>query len=168
MLQKTLTIIALAAFAFLFGEDPLRRSFDSETLPDPTASREGPRLSSTGLAHLQALLAAPGNAEAQKLYAALDGCLAWFGETIPTAQARQIIESLKHADQMGLRPGDYDGPLWDARLQAFSGSLSVSEVFKIEFDVALTAATLRFLSDLHIGRVNPQSLHFEFATGGKC
>jgi hypothetical protein len=64
---------------------------------------------------------------------------------------------LKHADEKGLRVEDYDGPLWDTRLDEFTGSKSSSETDEIGFDVALTVSTMRFLSDLHLGRVNPRA-----------
>jgi L,D-transpeptidase YcbB len=93
--------------------------------------------------------------------------LVWFGDTQPTAEALAIIEELKHADEKGLRVENYDGPLWDARLAAFTRSESPSETDAIDFDAALTISTMRFLSDLHLGRVNPRALHFQIATGDK-
>ena len=98
--------------------------------------------------------------DAHALYSALGYSLAWFAGNQPTSQARQMIEELKHADEKGLPPEDYDGPSWDARIAAFTPAKRSSDSEKIAFDVALTFSTMRFLAHLHHGRVNPESLHF--------
>jgi murein L,D-transpeptidase YcbB/YkuD len=181
MSAKLLSIATLSAFLLLLTNSASRFSL-APGLSSPSHSQNTElrrHLTPQGLAHLRSALDVLENTEAQKnsgtmhareaqeLYAALDDSLVWFEDTRPTAEGRQIIEELKHADEKGLRVEDYDGPLWDTRLAAFTRSESPSETDAIDFDVALTVSTMRFLSDLHLGRVNPRVLHFQIATGDK-
>ncbi len=58
---------------------------------------------------------------------------------------------------------DYDSPLWNdrlARLELSSGSVSESQLLR--FDLALTICTMRYILDLHLGRINPQPFHAAF------
>jgi len=49
--------------------------------------------------------------------------LAWINEAgRPTEQALALIAALETADQQGLRPEDYDGPLWEARVAHLESS----------------------------------------------
>jgi len=98
--------------------------------------------------------------EVTEFYDAFNGTLPWIDQGKPTAQARAIIQSLKNAADKGLRPEDYDGPQWDERLARFEQSTAVSESDLVSFDLALTVSTMRYVSDLHIGRVNPRLFHF--------
>ena len=79
----------------------------------------------------------------------------------PTPQARQVIAILLQADQKGLSADDYDGPRWNARLAKLKPTASqTSEADAVQFDAALTVCVMRYISDLHIGKVNPK--HFDF------
>jgi len=81
--------------------------------------------------------------------------LAWIRASQATPQAQAVIEVLRQADSKGLRSEDYDADQWDARLQHLDQPASAAR-----FDVALTICTMRYISDLRIGRVNPR--HFKF------
>ncbi|HVN17847.1 MAG TPA: L,D-transpeptidase family protein [Dongiaceae bacterium] len=81
---------------------------------------------------------------------------AWLQGTEPSPQALALIEVFKSAWKRGLQPEDYDASRWDARL----GQLQTSNGDSAPFDVAITVCTMRFVSDLHIGRINPK--HFRF------
>src|SRR5271165_6715431 len=98
--------------------------------------------------------------EAVRFYDASSGTLPWIQNGKPTNQARAIVQSLKIADERGLRPEDYDGPQWDARLSKFDAQASMQEPELVKFDLALTVSTMRYISDLHLGRVNPRLFHF--------
>ncbi|WP_236657359.1 L,D-transpeptidase family protein [Acidisarcina polymorpha] len=63
------------------------------------------------------------------------------------------------AGRKGLNPDDYDASLWPQRLEALKTS-SGDPGALAEFDVALTVGAMRYISDLHIGRINPK--HFKF------
>lgn len=81
---------------------------------------------------------------------------AWLHGTQPSSQALALIELFKSAWKKGLEPEDYDASRWGNRLT----SLKNSDADLANFDVALTVCTMRLISDLRIGRINPQ--HFKF------
>ncbi len=83
---------------------------------------------------------------------------AWVEGSQPLPQALSLIEILKQAGKKGLDPEDYDASRWDERIRTLRGSANGLAVAR--FDLALTVCTMRYVSDLHIGRINPQ--HFKF------
>jgi murein L,D-transpeptidase YcbB/YkuD len=98
--------------------------------------------------------------EAKELYDAASGTLPWIDQGKPTAQASAIIRLFRDAADKGLRPEDYDGPQWDERLAKFDRSAAVPESDLVKFDLALTVSTMRYVSDLNFGRINPRVFHF--------
>jgi murein L,D-transpeptidase YcbB/YkuD len=92
-----------------------------------------------------------------------DGYALWWVKGMePTPQARQAIALLLDADRKGLSADDYDGPRWSdrlARLKPATGQPAEQDAAK--FDLALTVCVMRYISDLHIGKVNPKRLAFE-------
>jgi murein L,D-transpeptidase YcbB/YkuD len=95
----------------------------------------------------------------QKFYQPAGYAPAWVQGTQPVPQAASMIQLFKDAGKKGLDPEDYDASRWEQRTRALQGSASGSEVAR--FDVALTVCTMRYVSDLRIGRINPT--HFRFA-----
>jgi murein L,D-transpeptidase YcbB/YkuD len=67
---------------------------------------------------------------------------------------------LENAETKGLRPEDYDDPRWKERLTRLEQSTPALEPDLIRFDFDLTVSTMRYISDLHIGRINPRQYHF--------
>lgn len=97
----------------------------------------------------------------QKFYESYGYSLPWVKGMEPTAQAQQAIALLLKADQEGLSPEDYDGPRWSDRLAKLKPTATQSsETDAVQFDAALTVCVMRYISDLHIGKVNPK--HFDF------
>jgi murein L,D-transpeptidase YcbB/YkuD len=94
----------------------------------------------------------------QKFYEPAAYAPAWVQSSQPTPQALALIEVFKDAWKKGLDPEAYDAPRWQERIQALKSSSKTRTVAR--FDVALTVSTMRYVSDLHIGRINPQ--HFKF------
>lgn len=94
----------------------------------------------------------------RKFYDAGGYSLAWIQAGRPTPQALAMIGQFKQARFKGLDPQDYDAANWDGRLQQLRASASVSDF--ANFDLVLTFCAMRYISHLHIGRVNPQ--HFKF------
>jgi L,D-transpeptidase YcbB len=97
--------------------------------------------------------------DVRDFYLPVDYALGWTKDGQPTSQARSLIRLLENADKKGLRPEDYDGPLWDiriARLVPSAPRASPSELAR--FDLALTVSVMRYISALHNGRVNPHRL----------
>ena len=90
--------------------------------------------------------------------------LAWSRDGKPTAQATAMMEAFTEADKDGLNAEDYDSSRWPGRIHALA---SEDHTAVAQFDVALTLATMRFLSDLHMGRVAPQHFNFEIDSQSK-
>ena len=98
----------------------------------------------------------------KKFYELNGHSLVWVKGMEPTPQARQLVELLIQADHKGLSADDYDGPRWNDRLAKLKpAARQPSHADALRFDLALTVCAMRYISDLHIGRVNPQ--HFAFA-----
>src|SRR6202046_4722772 len=99
----------------------------------------------------------------RKFYESYGYSLPWLRGTEPTAQAQQAIALLLNADQRGLSAEDYDGPRWSERLAKLKPAASnPSEADAVRFDAALTVCVMRYVSDLHIGKVNPKHFGFGF------
>ena len=97
----------------------------------------------------------------QKFYDSYGYSLPWIKDMQPTPQAQQVIAVLLQVDQKGLSAEDYDGPRWNDRLAKLKpAARQPSEADAVRFDAALTVCVMRYISDLHIGKVNPR--HFEF------
>jgi murein L,D-transpeptidase YcbB/YkuD len=83
---------------------------------------------------------------------------AWSRDSKPTPQALAIIDVLQQAQEKGLNPEDYDASRWAARLQQLTQPGATAR-----FDLALTVCLMRYVSDLHLGRVNPAQVKFAIA-----
>lgn len=92
----------------------------------------------------------------QSFYQQRDYAPVWIESGRPTQQAEVMIGAFKNSDQQGLDPDEYDSSLWPERIRKLGGSAK----FDAQFDLALTVSAMRYISDLHIGRVNPR--HFNF------
>lgn len=93
---------------------------------------------------------------------------AWTREGEPTSQARAVIRVLQSARAKGLDPEDYDGSRWAtrlARLRPTNGKPSEGDIAR--FDLALTVSLMRYISDTHIGKVNPQLVCFAYNVESK-
>ena len=88
--------------------------------------------------------------------------LGWSKGGKPTTQALELIGVLQEADKKGLDSRDYDGARWPERLKALESVAGGSESGRVKFDVALTVSATRYLSDLHLGKVDPEVLHKDF------
>ncbi len=92
------------------------------------------------------------------VYEASNFAPVWLSNGRPTPQALGIVQALQASQQKGLNPDDYDASRWTDRLHALDGSPTPDTL--AHFDAALTVGVMRYISDLHIGRVNPK--HFNF------
>ena len=81
----------------------------------------------------------------------------WLTGRQPTPQATAIIGLLQNSLHKGLNPDDYDASRWQARI---AGLNTAGDRTLAEFDAALTIGLMRYISDLHIGRVNPTRFNF--------
>jgi L,D-transpeptidase YcbB len=90
---------------------------------------------------------------------------AWIRDGKPTTQAVELIQILQDADREGLLAEDYDASRWADRLTLLKGPHQGDD--EAPFDAALTVCIMRYVSDLHIGRINPQHVGFEFDVSHK-
>jgi L,D-transpeptidase YcbB len=96
-----------------------------------------------------------------KFYAAGGNSLAWIQNGKASPQAVSMMLLFQQAASKGLNPEDYDASRWDARLARLQPTApKPSDTDLAHIDLALTVSAMRYISDLHIGRVNPQ--HFKF------
>jgi L,D-transpeptidase YcbB len=176
-----LLVLPLLALALLAGHSAgwaRRARAHSESRAQSDASPQ--QLSPDGQASLRAIIQA-GNIpdlrwpdfsdyekHLQKFYDSYGYSLVWVRGMEPTAQARQVIAVLQDADQKGLSAEDYDGSRWGERLAKLKPAASQrSETDALRFDAALTVCVMRYISDLHIGKVNPKRFDFGFDVESK-
>lgn len=138
------------------------------------ASFPADSLSSSGQAQLRALLDkgrleelqwpnfSDYSAQIKEFYEKAGYTLEWSRGGKPTQQALELIAILQQAGNKGLDGKDYDGERWPARVQALSATSSNDETALVNFDVEMTVSGMRYSSDLHLGKVDPRTLHTDF------
>jgi len=164
----------LVLMALLCGTFHLASSAQTQLATSGIASTSTEELSSQSQVWLQAAINAGSlpdlrwpdfsdySKHVEKFYEFNRNSLLWVSGMEPTTQARQVIALMLQADQKGLSADDYDGPRWNDRLAKLKpASPQPSEADAVKFDLALTVCAMRYVSDLHVGRVNPK--HFAFA-----
>lgn len=104
----------------------------------------------------------------EKFYETNGYTLAWSKDGQPTPQAQQVIAVLSQAEQKGLSSEDYDGLRWNDRLAKLKpATRKPAEVDAVRFDAELTICLMRYISDLHIGKVNPKHFAIGFDVEAK-
>ena len=90
------------------------------------------------------------------LYESRQHTLAWTHEHEPTSQAEAIIRILESAVTKVLHPTHYDRGLWSGRIAALHENQHqcIGDDSEL-FDLALTISITRYVSDLHMAKVNP-------------
>jgi len=88
--------------------------------------------------------------------------LLWLKNGAPSSQAREAGEALLAADTHGLDPADYDAGRLDELMVSIGREPDRDGSELALVDAALSVGFLRYLADLHIGRVNPENLSFGF------
>jgi murein L,D-transpeptidase YcbB/YkuD len=172
--KGSLTALPLLFIAFVWGHgvgSPRQAHAQTEVRENPVAPLQ--ELSSEGQSALRSIIQSGSLSDlrwpdftdyekhVQKFYESYGYSLPWVSELQPTPQAQQAIAVLLQADQKGLSAEDYDGPRWKERLARLKpAARQPSEADAVRFDSALTVCVMRYISDLHIGKVNPR--HFEF------
>jgi murein L,D-transpeptidase YcbB/YkuD len=116
---------------------------------------------------------ADDQATAQKFYDDRDDELAWTRKGKPTPAALALIQLFGDAAKKGLEPKDYDASRWAGRVQKLDtiakkkDDSDAAQDAVAQFDVAMTISAMRYLEDLHVGRVNPQTLNFDIDAPAK-
>ena len=99
--------------------------------------------------------------------------IAWLRDLKPTVQATAFIRAFQDAGAKGLNPDDYDAWLWPARMQQIEKSAAARDTSDAtqdavaQFDAAMTVCVMRYISDLRMGRVNPQHFNFDINVSDK-
>ena len=119
-------------------------------------------LQSAKLTNLQWPNFADHVASVKEFYTETGYKLAWTHGGKPTDQALELISILEQAEKKGLNSKDYDGERWPDRVRALQSTTGNNESERVRFDAALTVAGIRYVSDLHLGRVHPEQLHKDF------
>lgn len=172
-------VVCLALSASLWGSYNYNGALGSRLNSTLRPSRRGSQpvqqsLSSAGEGLLRTLVQAGQLSELRwpdfgdyrahvaKSYEANGYALLWVRGMQATRQAQDVIALFRQAEQRGLSAEDYDGPRWEARLAKLKpATLQPDEQDAVRFDVAVTVSLMRYISDLHIGKVNPQRFHFQ-------
>lgn len=94
----------------------------------------------------------------RNLYAPIGYTMLWTTNGQPKAQARTVIALFETADVKGINSVDYDGSRWQQRLASLP---TKDETALARFDVAVSITLMRYISDLHIGRINPRNVRFD-------
>jgi len=165
-------LLARLALIALFGGEA---TGSARAVEAPTTIAEASRLSSEGQAWLLNAIATANSPDlrwpdfsdyskdVRKFYEFNGDSLWWVNGLEPTARAKQLIALMRLADRKGLFPEDYDGSRWDDRLAKLKpAARQPTETDALKFDLALTVCAMRYISDLHIGKVNPKHLDFAF------
>ena len=100
----------------------------------------------------------------KRLYESVNFVPLWIKGDQPTSQATYLIETLRASRLKGLNPSDYGAESLAAKSRSLKGASAVTEA---SFDATLTQSTMRYISDLRIGRVNPKHLKFDIDVRSK-
>jgi murein L,D-transpeptidase YcbB/YkuD len=109
----------------------------------------------------------PDQPTVEQFYDDRESELAWTRDGKPTTATTQLIGLFTNAADKGLDPEDYDASRWPAALQRIEtirqtkDTSDAAQDAVAAFDLAITIDTVRYLSDLHLGRINPQALNFD-------
>jgi murein L,D-transpeptidase YcbB/YkuD len=76
-----------------------------------------------------------------------------------------MIDILEQADLQGLRSDDYDSSRWTDRLARLQSAHTMRD--EAHFDIALTVCTMRYVSDVSVGRLNPRYFQSRLNIGPK-
>jgi len=93
--------------------------------------------------------------------------IAWLRDLKPTSETIAFIHAFADAGAKGLNPEDYDASRWPAREQQIAqialthDTSDQAQDTVAQFDTAMTICVMRYISDLRIGRVNPQHFNFD-------
>jgi murein L,D-transpeptidase YcbB/YkuD len=86
--------------------------------------------------------------------------LLWFRQGQPTPQALTMLAAIRAADRYGLQPADYDAETLNSQVARLAAPSGADAQAVRQLDTALSAAVLRFATQLHAGRVNARSAGF--------
>lgn len=96
------------------------------------------------------------------VYAAQADRLVWFTGTRPEVHLEPALETIARAGDYGLIPEDYDATQLATQWQAIkSGSPSARD--RAAFDLTVSVAAARMIRAVHVGRVDPAAMEWNYA-----
>jgi len=165
----------MLTLTFFFIAGCNRQSDGKQSRPD--TSRYTPNMqqmtNSTELAILKWPNFADEQPDVRKFYEARNYQLAWTINDQPTQQAAALTQLFENAALKGLNPEDYDGSRWPQRMERIEqigkskDSSENAQNLVVQFDAAVTITAIRYFSDLHEGRINPETLNWDIDVPGK-
>ncbi|MBS1799833.1 MAG: L,D-transpeptidase family protein [Acidobacteria bacterium] len=157
---------AVCALALLLSAEGCRKPRKTTSAPNTTDYSDNlqPLVASPQLSFLRWPNVAEYQPFVKTFYEDRNYEIAWTREGQPTLAAKGFMIAFANAELKGLNPEDYDSSRWLDRVRGVAGR-HPDEV--AQFDVAMTVCVMRFISDLRIGRVNPQHFNFDIDVTGK-
>ena len=90
----------------------------------------------------------------KRLYESANFAPFWIKGDEPTSQATSLIEAMRASRLKGLNPSDYDAESLGTQAKSLKGASAAAQA---SFDASLSMATMRYISNLRIGRMNPET-----------
>ena len=165
ILERRRLAALLVVTCAILGFAPKLRTQDSAPVLPATSAALREIVSSGRLSDLRWPDFSDYRIHATNFYAPMGYALAWIRDTQPTPSAQEVIRILQQADSKGLTAEDYDASRWAERVARLQQGPSAES--QARFDAALTVCVMRYISDLHIGRVNPRHFQFNLDVGPK-
>lgn len=94
------------------------------------------------------------------LYKLSDNKLLWLGNGLAETNIQQVIELLDAVADNGLNTANYDSNALREKLPAALALVSDDYKQLALYDTAISLSLLRYLHDLHYGRVSPQGINY--------
>jgi murein L,D-transpeptidase YcbB/YkuD len=93
--------------------------------------------------------------------------LIWFEGTEPSATVTRALGALGAAGEHGLDPADYDAEWLSEEWSLLQPAADASGPDRALFDIGLSVAVVRLLAAVHLGRVDPATLHWGYDVSPK-
>jgi L,D-transpeptidase YcbB len=149
-----LFFLATLPLQFLFAEEPsFQKPGLSKEINAIIMARQHPYLKQANFSNR--------TEDLSTLYKRANYKLLWLGTPNSTINAADALDLLANASTQGLIQEDYDAEMLRKK---FNPALSLTPTAHKElalYDTALSIAALRYLHDIHYGRVNPHGINFK-------
>ncbi|WP_284446786.1 L,D-transpeptidase family protein [Fluviibacter phosphoraccumulans] len=96
-----------------------------------------------------------------------DNSVAWIVQGRPSALAQSAVQILEQAGDEGLNPSDYDATVLGHSVVAATKGKPLTAEQQTALNAAISQSLLRYLHDLHYGRVDPRSVYANFNVAPK-
>lgn len=96
-----------------------------------------------------------------------DDSVAWIVQGRPSALAQSAVQILEQAGDEGLNPSDYDATVLGHSVVAATKGKPLTAEQQTALNAAISQSLLRYLHDLHYGRVDPRSVYANFNVAPK-